>query len=172
MAKYVSDGTWAVVDAGTGEVMTGVIEDGDIVTITKAGSRNVFKRLSEESVELNKGRSFVKVFPDTADRLARRLNGAELWMTYAIIPYISVNSGILQHGNKQFLTRAHLLEIYDGVQSRSNIDRAIHGLVAKGILAKCTISGKVAYIANPYIFHRGSRANATLLTLFKGAGWN
>lgn len=141
------------------------------MTLTRAATRANFKRLREEYVPCNDGRGFVKMFPDIAGKLLRGLCPSELWLMVALLPYIGANSGILQHPNGRFLTRGNLVEQYADIQSTRTVDRALSGLLTKGILAKCIIRGRAAYLANPYVFQRGNQANATLLTLFDPSRW-
>lgn len=160
-----------LVDTDTGESLL-TVDTGDTVTLTRAASKICFKRLREEYVPCNDGRGFVKLFPDIAGQLLHCLSAAELWLLVALLPYIGLNSGILQHPNGRFLTRGNLVEQYADIQSARTIDRALSGLLAKGVLAKCTIRNRSAYLANPYVFQRGQQANATLLSLFDPARWN
>lgn len=157
------------VDSGTGELTPIVINTGD--RIVRRESVASYRELQDKYVPLNSGREFVKLFPDVAAMLFRRLSAVELSVLYLLLPYVGANHGILVHGNGEFVTRKFLVMQYADVVSARTIDRALSGLVAKGVLAKCYIRGKTAYIANPYLFQRGSKANATLLTLFDKAGW-
>ena len=159
-----------IVSADTGESVLEVAP-GDTVTLTRAASRAHFRQIREDYVPCNDGRGFVKLFPDIACRLLRSLCPSELWLMMALIPYIGTNSGILQHPNGQFLTRGHLVKQYAELQSARTVDRALSGLLEKGVLAKCTIRKRVAYLANPYVFQRGNQANSTLLGLFDPVRW-
>lgn len=157
------------IDSDTGEYTGLVIGSGDRVVRSK--SVESFKKLQDDYIPFNDGRDFVKVFPDLAAKLCKRLTPLEMWCVIAIQPYIASNSGILMYRNGKFLSRGYLVDEYKNDQSERNIDRALSGLISKGILAKCKIGGKVAYIANPHVFQRGSKANATLLSLFRYTDW-
>lgn len=159
-----------VVESGTGSVAA-VVEPGDSIRIVRGESIRSFQALRDTMIPLNNGREFVKLFPDVSAALSRRLTPIELSVLFLVIPFIGMNSGILVHGNGEFVTRKYLVALTEGQYSTRALDRALSGLVAKGVLAKCYIRGKTAYIANPYLFQRGSKANATLLTLFDKAGW-
>ena len=55
--------------------------------------------------------------------------------------------------------------------SERTAERAITELCQRGVLAKCTVENKRAFIMNPSVMQNGSRANATLLALFKDTEW-
>ena len=158
------------VDTETREITPLVINSGD--RIVRGESIRSFMEMQDKYVPLNGGRDFVKIFPDIAERLFRKLSPIESSTLYLILPFVGANHGILIHGNGEFVTRKYIVEHYGDAVSARTIDRAMHGLFRKGVLAKCYIKDKVAYIANPYIFQRGSKANATLLALFENTEWS
>lgn len=152
------------VSSETGEVTSLVLTDGDVVRK---------KDDIPQAQSINRGRNFVKMFPDTADELCKRLSGAGLMMCFSILPYIARDSGILKKRNGAFVTRQYLCErIGDNTDKGTRtIDRGLSELLREGILAKSTVKGRVAYIANPYVFQNGVKANPTLLSLFDKSGW-
>lgn len=159
-----------LVDEDTGEIFQ-TVGVGDQIRIIRKSSIESFKRISEETVSVNSGRDFVKQFPDISEKLCKLLIPVELWTLNFLIPYVGINSGILKTVSGEFITREYMLEKCKGVVSRSTIDRSLAGLVGKGVLAKCYIKNKKCYIMNPFVCHRGSKANETLLGLFQHSGW-
>lgn len=157
------------VDSETGEITPLIIDTGD--RVVRSRSVQSYKEIREEYVALNEGRPFIKLFPDMAAALMERLTATEMQTLFLLLPYVGMNSGILMHQNGKFLTRKHLISCYADARSTRTLDRSMQGLVKKGVLAKCYIQDKMAYIANPYLFQRGSKANATLLTLFEKTEW-
>lgn len=147
------------VSSDTGEFTGLVLEEGDVVR----------KKDPAEAQVINRGRSFVKLFPDISDELCRRLSGAGLLLCFSILPYIARDSGILKKRNGAFITRKYLCDHVE--KGARTVDRGLSELLREGILAKSTVRGKVAYIANPYVFQNGVKANPTLLSLFERSGW-
>lgn len=153
----------------TGEVSELTIREGD--RIVRRESVESFRRLSEKYVPLNGRREFVKCFRDIFEPLCKALSPVEMWVAMAVVPLIATNSGILEYRNGKKVTTAGLCEMYWKEMSDRSIYRGIAGLVEKGVLAKCRVGGKALLVANPYIYQRGTQANATLLGLFEDTEW-
>ena len=154
----------------TGEDIGIEVNSGDMIRVIRGESIASFKALLENSVVINSGREFIKQFPEISERLCNALTPQEMWLLTALIPYVGANSGVLKLSNGEFLSRRHIVERYHNVSDRT-IERSLSGLVEKGVLAKCYVKNKRAFIMNPYVLHRGSKANATLLTLFSKTEW-
>lgn len=161
----------ALVDMGTGDIADMEINPGDVVRVIRATSIEARQTMSKEYVNVNTGRKFVKVFPDMAQRLSHRLTPNELWVLNALLPYIGMNSGILKHRNGEMLSRRNIVDICGDSLSPSTVDRSVKRLIEKGVLCRCIVADRNAYIVNPYIYQNGSKANATLLALFKETEW-
>lgn len=159
-----------LIDTDTGELVT-TVNPGDRVRITRKESIESFVKIQEEYVELNKGRNFVKQFPDISERLCETLNGNELWLFTFLIPFVGTNSGVLKLRNGIAVDRRALVKMCSANMSKSVLYRAVDGLIAKGILALCYVGDERYYVMNPHVCQRGSRANATLLTLFRNTEW-
>lgn len=167
--KLVNNRTQSnIVDADTGELL-GTANPGDCIKVIRRSSIESFVKLQNDTVDLNKGRDFVKQFPDISEKLCAALNGNEMWLLMFLMPYVGINSGILKTKSGSFVSRAFLLERV--TLSRAALDRALDGLVKHGILAKCYIKNDKCYIMNPHVCHRGSKANETLLSLFINTEW-
>ena len=147
------------VSAETGEFTGIVLRDGDVIT----------RKKENEELYINRGRAFVKMFPDAAEELCRRLSANGLYTCFVLLPYISRDSGILKKKNGAFLDIKYLCSKTG--KSDKTIRRGMSELLKEGVLAKSTIKRRQAYIANPYVFQNGIKANATLLQLFDRSGW-
>lgn len=159
-----------LIEEATGQVLDVDIREGDKVRIIRQETIEAIH--AQETVPLNKGKRFVKQFPDVAEKICAVLSPNEVWLLNALIPYVGTNSGILRHHNGKFLTRQQIVGLCEGRLSRPTVDRTICDMVSHGVLAKCYVRDVKAYIMNPYICQNGSRANATLLSLFKGGWWS
>lgn len=160
-----------LVSDDTGEALEVDISPGDLVRIIRAQSMETAMRISRENVPVNAGRQFVKIFPDVIPRLCRDIGKDGVVLLTLLLPYVGANSGILRHTNGQFVSRQYIVEICGDVLSRAAVDRALGDLVRHGVMAKCWVKDKKAYIVNPYLFQNGSKANQTLLSLFQDSGW-
>lgn len=165
-----SSAMWLVEEA-TGDVVDMVINAGDKVRVIRKEQAEAKRKMEENTVPLNGNRHFVKQFPDQSARLCERLSPNGIWLLYALMPYVGMNSGILRVRNGQFLKRIDILKKCAPSMSERTVDRAVTELCHRGVLAKCTVENKRAFIMNPYVMQNGSRANATLLALFKETEW-
>ena len=151
----------------TGEIADIVINPGDRVRIIRKEQIEA----SKKTIPFNSGRRFIKQFPDLTARLCERLSPNAIWLLNVLIPYVGTNSGILRFRNGTFLKRQDITGRCSGAMSESTADRAITELCKRGVLAKCTVENRRAFIVNPYVMQNGSRANATLVALFKDTEW-
>lgn len=160
-----------LVEDETGDVLDVVINAGDKVRVIRKEQAEAKRKMEENTVAVNSGRHFVKQFPDQSARLCERLSPNAVWLLNALMPYVGINSGILRVRNGQFLKRIDILKKCVRSMPERTTDRAITELCQRGVLAKCTVENKRAFIMNPYVMQNGSRANATLLALFKDTEW-
>lgn len=158
-------------DIESGEIPDIEINPGDKVRIIRASTIDAHIEVSKEYVPLNNGRHFVKIFPDVLGKLCRRVGRDGVLLINVLLPYVGTNSGVLRHRNGTFVTRQFIVDECEDIMGRSSVDRALSQLVRHGVLAKCYVKDKKAYIMNPYIYQNGSKANATLLTLFSNTEW-
>lgn len=160
-----------LVEDETGAVLDVVINSGDKVRVIRKEQVEARRKMECDTVLVNSGRKFVKQFPDQSARLCERLSPNSVWLINALCPYVGINSGILRFRNGRFLKRSDILEKCSSAMSERTAERAISELCQRGVLAKCTVENKRAFIMNPYVMQNGSRANATLLSLFKDTEW-
>ena len=165
-----TENIWVVVDEATGAYL-GQIKNGDTINIVPGGSREAFAKYEEEFISINRGRAFVKVFSDVVPRLCKILRQPDLWLLFSLTPYIGYQTGILTRGGN-FLSYSDIVDMFSESVSASTVKRSLSRLYEHGIIGKCFVKHKQIYVANPYIFQFGSRANKTLLSLFVGSGWN
>ncbi len=169
---YVNNrSSMVIVETDTGCPLDLDIQPGDKVRVIRAGTLESLREANGNTVPLNTGRKFIKMFPDVSVRLMQRLNPNEFWLLNALLPYVGINSGVLKHRNGTFLSRSHIVNLCGEYLSASTVDRALSGLVRHGVLAKCFVKDHKAYIMNPYIYQNGSKANSTLLALFSKTEW-
>lgn len=159
-----------LVNSDTGSVVT-VIRPQDRVRVIRKESIENFQKLKDESVLINADRQFVKQFPDIAEKLCTELNPNEIWLLTFLIPYIGTNSGILKLPGGKLMGKADVVKLAASSMSKTVVYRTIAGLLDKGVLARCYVQNDMYYIVNPYVCHRGNKANATLLNLFKNTKW-
>jgi hypothetical protein len=160
-----------LVEESTGAVILDGIEPGDKVRVIPAEQIEAKRKMEADTVVCNGGRRFVKTFPDMSAKLCERLSPNAVWMLHALTPYVGINSGIVRYRNGNVLKRSDIVKLCGSVLAERTADRAVSELCERGVLAKCTVQGKRAFIMNPYVMHNGSRANATLLGLFKDTEW-
>lgn len=160
-----------LVEDDTGAVLDVVIQPGDRVRVIPKEQVAAKRRMEEATIPMNGGRRFVKQFPDLSARLCERLSPNAVWLLNKLIPYVGINSGILRFRNGEFLKRIDVWRVCSCSMSDATADRAITELCQRGVLAKCTVENKRAFIVNPYVMQNGSRANVTLLALFKDTEW-
>ena len=160
-----------LMEKDTGAVVYDGIEPGDKVRVIPAEQIAAKRKLETETVACNSGRNFVKTFPDMSAKLCERLTPNAVWLLHALTPYVGINSGIVRYRNGNVLKRTDIVRLCGAALAERTADRAVSELCDRGVLAKCTVQGKRAFIMNPYVLHNGSRANATLLGLFKDTEW-
>lgn len=160
-----------LVESETGTVLDVVINAGDKVRVIRKEQADAKRKLEMSTVPLNGDRKFIKQFPDISAKLCERLTPNAMWLLQVLIPYVGINSGILKNRNGTFLKRSDILVKCVRSMSERTADRAVTELCQRGVLAKCTVENKRAFIMNPYVMQNGSRANATLLSLFKDTEW-
>jgi len=159
-----------LLEAETGSVID-TVKPGDKVRIIREEQQAAKRQMESENVPFNAGRNFVKQFPDITAKLCGRLSPNAIWLLNLLIPYVGMNSGIIRYRNGAFVKRTDIVKMCDTTMSERTADRAVTELCECGVLAKCTVKNKKAFIMNPYVMQNGSRANATLLGLFKGTEW-
>lgn len=158
-------------DIDSGEVIVDGIQPGDKVRIIRKEQLDAKRRMEAQTVPCNTGRRFVKQFPDLSAKLCERLSPNAVWLLNFLMPYVGINSGIIRYRNGVFVKRMDIVKLCSASLSERTADRAVSELCEKGILAKCTVENKRAFIMNPHVMQNGSRANATLLGLFKDTEW-
>lgn len=158
-----------ILESGTGEYVD-TVHVGDTVNIIRK-SQIQSKKTLDEAVRCNAGRLFVKQFPDSMERLCKRLTPNAIWLLNFLVPYIGINSGIVKFKNGRFVKTKDIINRCAETMKEKTVKRTLSELRSKGVLAKCYVQNKSAFIVNPFVMQNGSLANPTLLSLFKETEW-
>ena len=156
-----------VMDLETGEVINHV-NVGDTFKIMRKNTRDFLN----ETVEINKGEPFIKVYAKTLFELSKSLTGTESQFVNYLIQYIKYTSGILAYhnNNENPLTRQHMAE--ETGLSIKTVDRIMRSLQDKQVIGKHRTGNDITFTVNPFIFMKGDRVNETLYNFFKNTRWN
>lgn len=112
--------------------------------------------------------TFVKLFTSDLAGIVDDLTGAEAFTLFALIPYISYETGMLTAGatsNKRPLINEDIR--YMIKRAESNVTIIMDKLVSKRILSRNKVGRSYQYFANPYIFFKGKFINKTLIAMFR-----
>lgn len=157
MSRYIGD-------LSTGEVLT-LLDDGDRVL-----RQNSINKITN-TTRINEGRGYVKVFADSINMLIQdNISHTELKVLFAVMPYIRYETGLISHGNGEYISMKSLVELCD--MSQRTVYGAIEKLVRKRVLAKVRTGREIKFYANPYIFMRGTHVNKTLDSMFRMSKYN
>ena len=123
---------------------------------------------AEEQKELwRDGDEFIKLFTGDLIDIADGLTGPETLIMFAIIPYISYETGMLTVGQ----THKRPLRNNDIQAMTKKSDTTITAIMAKlaekRILSRNDLGRSYQYFANPYIFFKGKFINKTLIAMFR-----
>ena len=144
-------------------VKVGEINEGDRITRKKQ------LEYLRQTAEINKDKSYVKVYTKHLFELSRSLSGTENQFVNYLLGYIRYESGILAHENGKVLTRQTMT--VETELSIKTIDRLLKSLIDKQVLGKHKTGHNICFTVNPYIFMRGSRVNTTLIKMFENSRW-
>lgn len=145
---------------------------GEVVNEIRPGDRIVRAKSLDcliDTVELNKGKEFIKVYPKMMFEVSKKLSGVESQMLNYLIQYIGYQTGILTFSNGRALTRSHIAQ--ETEQDVKTVDKIMSSLIKKQVLGKHKSGKKVCFLANPFIFMKGNRVNKTLVKLFVDTEW-
>jgi len=123
---------------------------------------------AEQQKELwRDGDEFIKLFTSDLVDIADGLTGTETLVMFAIVPYISYETGMLTVGqsHKRPLRNDDIQTITK--KSDTTISGIMTKLVEKKILSRNNVGRSYQYFANPYIFFKGKFINKTLIAMFK-----
>ena len=123
---------------------------------------------AEEQKELwRDGDEFIKLFTGDLVDIADGLTGPETLVMFAIIPYISYETGMLTVGqtHKRPLGNNDIQSMTK--KSDTTITAIMAKLIDKRILSRNELGRSYQYFANPYIFFKGKFINKTLIAMFR-----
>ena len=112
--------------------------------------------------------TFIKLFTSDLADIVDDLTGSEAFTLFALIPYISYETGMLTIGttnNKHPITNEDIHHMIK--RSESNVTIIMDKLVSKRILSRNKVGRSYQYFANPYIFFKGKFINKTLIAMFR-----
>jgi hypothetical protein len=125
----------------------------------------------ENTIEINKDESFIKLYLKAIDVLAdENLNASEYRMCIKLLPYMRYESGLIAYENGRYLDKKTISEIMK-LNIRS-IERTLETLTDKKIFARTRMGNEIKYYINPFIFMKGTRINKTLYSMFENSKWN
>lgn len=156
-----------IINKETGEIEDEIYE-GD--RIRRASQDRYYKNL-EDVIELNKDKTFIKMYNDTISVLGQEdMSLAEYKVCFTLLKYINYGSGILRYENN-----GRELNLTDIVRitrlSRTTVSRALKGLIEKKIYGVHKTGKENCYTVNPFIFMKGRYVNKTLYDFYKKSKW-
>ena len=147
----------AIIDMETGEILQQFNEPYEVRT---GGQINYLR----SHAILNKEREFTKVFPDLSE-VVDDLSSPAAKFLCKLIGYVRYTSNLIAYPNGVPLTHKNISEIMKC--SMVTTKRVMSELVDRKVVARCRVGKSYKYFANPYIFCKGMRFNATLVEMFK-----
>lgn len=151
-----------------------VNDDGEIIDIINQGDRIVRQKSIESYnkegyTRINGSDNFIKVYTKCLFEIGNELNGRESSMLYYLLQYLRFDDCILAHSNGKLLTRDFIIK--DLGQNERTVDRALHGLISKGILGKHKTMYDWTYTINPYIFMKGNKVLSVVAKFYSKTKW-
>ena len=146
-------------------------EHGEIVDELYEGDRIIRKSTYEylgKRINIHGDANFIKVYSKPLFDLADDLTGNESVMLIYLLRYLGYDC-ILRFNNGKAITRKFILA--DTAQSQKTVDRAIHGLIEKGIVGKHKTTETYCYTVNPYIFAKGTEVDKGIAAFYVTTKW-
>ena len=146
-------------------------EHGEIVDELYEGDRIIRKSTSEylsRRINIHGNDSFIKVYSKPLFDLADDLTGNESVMLIYLLRYLGYDC-ILRFNNGKAITRQFILA--DTAQSQKTVDRAMRGLIEKGIAGKHKTNETYCYTVNPYIFAKGTGVDKGIAAFYASTKW-
>ncbi len=144
-----------------------VLREGDTIKVDTKEQ----KEYRANHKEIKKNNTFVKVFKDTIEILAREKNLTKNDYKVILIAmsYLEKTSGVLTEDGVN-ISKARFLELSE--LSHNTFTDSINRLINLQIMAKTRVGRNNVYLLNPFIFLNGTYINATLYRIFKKSKWN
>jgi len=147
-------------------------QTGEVVDEINRGDRILRKRSTEyltQTVEIRENEPYVKVFTKTIFKVAARLDGTTNQLINMLIPFISYETGVLQHSNGKPLNKQAIIDMTP--LNEKTVEKCLNKLISFKILGKHKTGRRVCYTANPFIFMKGRRVSKTLYKFFESSDW-
>ena len=123
---------------------------------------------SDQQKELwRDGDEFIKLFTSDLAEIVDGLTGPEAFVLFALIPFISYETGMLTVGKTY--KRPLINDDIRSMTKKSDTTVAVimEKLVEKRLLSRNKVGRSYQYFANPYIFFKGKFINKTLIAMFR-----
>lgn len=164
LLQRLSDGR--VIDSTTGELMIEELVYRKANEGVKTYSIPQQSKFEEErTIAWQTKDKFVKLYVDNLREIVSELTSAETFIVMSVVSYIDYYSNMLKGKNKQPLNTADISAL-SGYSDKHTIS-LMDSLVTKRIFARSRVGRSYQYFANPFIFTKGNRINATLFAMFK-----
>jgi hypothetical protein len=163
LLKRLEDGR--VIDSVTGEVMIEELifrRNNEYVKVQQVKKKQ--DEQVEDKIAWKIGDHFVKLYIDNICAVVNSLTGTEVWIAMLLAQYIKPISNMVAINNNP-VNNADIM-IITGYKEQHVID-LMKSLVNKRIFSKNRVGRSNQYFANPFIFTRGNKINATLYDMFK-----
>lgn len=164
MLQRLPDGN--VVDTKTGERLTEEIvylrHNEGVKTFVKPPERSTEK---EHTIPWKTKDQFVKLYVDNLRSVVSELTGSETMVMMFMVSYIDYYSNMLRDEDDFPISNKDITRL-TGFTER-HVNELMDSLVAKRIFARNRVGRSYQYFANPFVFTKGNRINATLYAMFK-----
>jgi hypothetical protein len=153
-----------MVNTKTGEILypeTVYRSANEVIKICEAKNNN----MTEKRIPWKTKDKFIKLYVDNLREIISELTGTETMVTMFIIPYIDYYSNMLKSSSGFPISNSDIVKI-SGF-SEKYVSEIMDSLVTKRIFSRNRIGRGYQYFANPFIFTKGNRINATLFDMFK-----
>lgn len=164
LLKRLEDGR--VIDSSTGELMIEEVVYRKANEGVKTYSMPKQSKFEQERTIAWKAKDkFVKLYVDNLREVISELTSSETFAVMSVISYIDYYSNMLKGYDGLPLNTADIATL-TGFSEKHTIG-LMDSLVTKKIFARNRVGRSYQYFANPFIFTKGNRINATLYAMFK-----
>lgn len=164
MLKPLKDGRY--MEDTTGEIMVSemvIHSTNEVITVKKKPDYGY--KAQEVTIPWQTKSKFVKLYTDKLREVITILTSSETMVAMYMVSYIDYYSNMLKRPDGLPVSNKDIAE--DSGFSEKHITELMKSLVSKKIFARTEVGRGYQYFANPYIFTKGNRINATLYAMFK-----
>lgn len=164
MLKPLADGRFMEDTTGEIKIQTVTIHSTDEVVSVKKKPEYGYKA-QEPTIPWQSKSKFVKLYTDSLREVIEVLTNTEVMVSMYMVSYIDYYSNMLKRADGLPVSNKDIA--VDSGFSEKHITDIMKSLVSKRIFARTEVGRGYQYFANPYIFTKGNRINATLYAMFK-----